>query len=467
MMITMYQKNTLTLLLLVVVIALFPSCDVSRFNENPNVSASGEVSLEKLLPVALYKAARIGTGQAAICTGIFAQYFTGIKGKELQYEHYNITETDTNPLWNDAYETMNLLNVLIKKANLARAPYYSGIAKIMMAYCLGTSTTFWGDMPYNDAFRMSAKINPAYDTQKSIYNSIQNLLTEGIGEVNSTPNQGTPKPSKDDVIYGGNMENWRRAAYALKARYYMHLASELDPRRADSALLCISYAFKPSLINADLSYKFTNGSEINPLYEYFNGTPAVEIDPIVLQRMAEDPRKAFYCSQTNGNYKLGKHFNNPQAPIELITYEETQLLEAEIQASKGIEHIEEAKTALQRAIRASINKLNLAPTSDAQAKITDYIDKYGTLTTSTAQNLELIMHQLYILHFGQPEGWMDIRRRSISLRIAPNVAPTTSGGGINEIPRRLPYPESERLYNAAFPKGVFGLTDRLWFDTVK
>jgi Starch-binding associating with outer membrane len=456
---TIHPKNTSIACLLAVVVSLFAACDVSRFNENPNISQSGEASLEKLLPAALAKSAKLGAGQTAIYTGIFAQYFTGLQGNELQFEQYIVTELDANPLWKDAYEAMNLLNIISKKAINASAPHYSGIAKIMMAYSLGSTTTFWGDIPYNDAFRLSFKLNPAYDRQESIYNNIQNLLNDGIREINAT--QSTLKPSKDDVIFGGNMDSWRRAAYGLKARYYMHLASERSPKYSDSALICTNRSFLNSTVRADLAYQFTTGSEVNPLYEYFNAAPSVSIDSVLLKRMEGDPRKEVYFSLVNGKYKLGKYFNDPKAPLSLVTYEEVQLLEAEIYATRGAEYIEFAQAALQRAMNASIQKLNRPDGNDLQTKINEYMEKYGTLTTDANKNLEKIMHQQYILHFGQSEGWMDIRRRTAALKIEPNRSAI-----FNEIPKRLPYPEAERLYNASFPTaGRFGLQDRLWFDT--
>ncbi len=446
-----------------ILLSTFGACDMSRFNENPNASQSSDVSLDKLLPAALYKSAKLGAGQTAVCTGIFSQYFTGIVGKELQFENYEVGEAEVNTLWNDAYSTMNALNVITRKANDVKAPHYSGIAKIMMAYSLATSTDFWGDMPHSDAFRGSNKINPLYDKQESIYNTIQYLLTDGIREVASP--ESALKPAKDDVIFGGNMVQWRRAGYALKARYYMHLASERTPKYIDSALICTNRAFI-SENDKDLEFIFTGDGVRNPLYEYFSASSAAEIDPILLQLMYDDPRQTFYFNKVNGKYRIGKHFDDPKAALPLVTYEEMKLLEAEIYVMRGTEYIEDAQAALQKAIYAHIKKVTNSDATDFQARqiIDGYIEKYGTLTNNATVNMEKVMQQLYILHFGQSEGWMDIRRRSTSLKIAPNDNGTNGFNPNGDIPKRLPYPESERLYNANFPKNNVNLQSRLWFD---
>jgi len=61
---------------------------------------------------------------------------------------------------------------------------------------------------------------PAYDKQSSIYDSVQALLDRGIVDIGK--NAGLPVAA-DDYFYGGKMANWKKLAYSLKARYYMHL----------------------------------------------------------------------------------------------------------------------------------------------------------------------------------------------------------------------------------------------------
>ncbi len=68
---------------------------------------------------------------------------------------------------------------------------------------------------YSDAFNGSSNLQPAYDTQENIYKSIQQLLDEGIADINKN---AIIKPGKDDYFYGGNMDKWKRLAYTLKAR---------------------------------------------------------------------------------------------------------------------------------------------------------------------------------------------------------------------------------------------------------
>ncbi|RYG52836.1 MAG: SusD/RagB family nutrient-binding outer membrane lipoprotein, partial [Chitinophagaceae bacterium] len=54
-----------------------------------------------------------------------------------------------------------------------------------------------------------------------MYIQIQSLLDEGIADIGR--NTGLT-PASDDYIYAGDMTKWRKLAYTLKARYYLHLS---------------------------------------------------------------------------------------------------------------------------------------------------------------------------------------------------------------------------------------------------
>jgi len=68
------------------------------------------------------------------------------------------------------------------------------------------------------------------------------------------------------------------------------------------------------------------------------------------------------------------------------------------------------------------------------------------------------MNQKYLSSFLQVESWSDWRRTGY-----PALVKAT-GAVINEIPRRLPYPDDERLYNKEnMPTGIT-ITTRVWWD---
>ena len=55
-----------------------------------------------------------------------------------------------------------------------------GIAKILQAYTYMVLTDTWGRVPYSEATMGAEQRKPAYDTQESIYASLQQLLDDAI-----------------------------------------------------------------------------------------------------------------------------------------------------------------------------------------------------------------------------------------------------------------------------------------------
>src|ERR1041385_3496473 len=123
---------------------------------------------------------------------------------------YLMYNTDMDGDWTNLYTTcLNNLVTLNKMAESDGKTNYSGIAKILTAYCLGTGTDLWGDIPYSKAFKGITNLTPTYDAQKDIYTQIQNLLDAGIADI---AKGGTIVPGGDDYIYAGDMTKWTKLA---------------------------------------------------------------------------------------------------------------------------------------------------------------------------------------------------------------------------------------------------------------
>jgi len=91
-----------------------------------------------------------------------------------------------------------------------------------MAYLLGITTDHWGDIPYSDAFKgYESDFTPEYDTQEEIYTTIFTLLSEAVTDLNAT--ESLFSPDTEDLIYGGDLDKWIKASYALKARFSLHM----------------------------------------------------------------------------------------------------------------------------------------------------------------------------------------------------------------------------------------------------
>lgn len=435
-------------------VLLLAACELEETNVNPNDPT--DVPVEVLLPTAMEETAENFSEEAAVIAGIFAQYFEGVDNRALTVESYLLDEAfNMNPIWQDFYNgPLNVLNLIIEKAEAQEAPHYAGVAKVLMALNLGTAASLWGDIPYREAFQGGENFSPGYDPQEDIYASVQGLLDEAIQDLQA---ESVVSPGDDDVIYQGDLQLWQRAAYALKARFYMHTIKQ-DAEAPAKALAAIANGFQSPGEGLVYTYGFTE-AEQNPWFIYFKNTPYVEIDPYFSDLLdeLEDPRQEAYIRRSFGIERVGDYYASEGSPVPIMTYADLKILEAEalLRARQ-----DGAEAALQAGVRASIEEV--AP-GVAEDVVNDYLNAHAALSGDEAADLRTTVRQLYLVHFTQIEGWTDYRRTGLP-GLEPNEGgenPQNPGGAI---PRRFIYPQNERLFNNSFPADNPNLQDRFWWD---
>ena len=120
------------------------------------------------------------------------------------------------------------------------------------------------------------------------------------------------------------------------------------------------------------------------------------------------------------------------SPVPLVTYVEQLFIEAEASLRSG--NAAAAATAHNNAVKESI--LFLTGSSDAAYEAANANETAGSIS------LEKIMTEKNVAMFLQAEGYTDWRRTGFpTLAANPNAA-------LSGIPRRLPTPQQERLYNS-------------------
>ncbi|HEY1212921.1 MAG TPA: SusD/RagB family nutrient-binding outer membrane lipoprotein, partial [Bryobacteraceae bacterium] len=193
-----------------------------------------------------------GEGEAASFTNHFMQTIC-YNQVALNYGTYYFVSTDMNLSWQQIYNTV-LINLrqltdISKKGGNAN---YTGIAEILTAYTLAFTTDLWGDIPYSKALSGASDLTPTYDKQEAIYDSVQVLLDRGIADIGK--GQGL-KVGSDDYFYGGDMAEWVKLAYSLKARYYMHLTKAPGHTAVAQAQLALT-ALQNGMTSNDDDWKF-------------------------------------------------------------------------------------------------------------------------------------------------------------------------------------------------------------------
>lgn len=440
-----------------------------EINVNPNKPA--DVSEAQLLPAAQGGIAYSAGGEISRYTGFWVQNITGISTHAARHETYGTNEADVENLWKfyTYGGTLMDLHRLIEKAVEGKSPHYSGVGKVLMAYKLGVTTDLWGSIPYSDAFQGDeGNFTATYQTQEQIYTELFKMLDEAIVELGASESRNSP--GDEDLMYGGDLKKWTMAAYALKARFSVHLSKVKNGATYADAIAAVAESFKSSA--DDLTFTFgISANENAPLAQYLDersgyigGVGKFMID-LLKNKGDADPRLAVYAKPNDaGEYEglepgatksenksaIGEWFAKKDATVNLITYAEVKFIEAEAQLQKASPDKAAAAKAYNEGVKASLSKYGV---SDADWESRNAVETASTIT------IEKIMKAKYIATFLQGETFSDWRRYSsiFNLKLAKKAK-------TDAIPRRLPYPQSEQEYNKAnVPQGV-KITDRVWWD---
>jgi len=373
------------------------------------------------------------TGEMARLTSMWTQQMAGTDRQYASQAVYSYSEDDFSGYWDDVYGGGGLIDLRLIQSlsDTAGDRVYSGIAKVLEAYIIGTAADIYGDIPYSQALTSDT---PELDEQLDVYAALQTLLDNAIADLSSGEGTG---PGDVDLLLGGDAAAWTEVAHTLKARYYLHTA-EVDQSAYASALaeaqLGISspandlesyhtdvtlesniwYQFfrdRDSYIRAAATMVDTMKARGDPrLTEYFGpaGNGTISGAP---QGAGYDPSTQSGLSDTRG----AASFDQP-----LVTWEENQLIIAEAAYQTGNTTL--AQSALN-AVRAANGLGNISPAGGAL--------------------LHEIMIEKWIALFQNIESYSDYRRTCV-----PNLAPA---GGADVMPARVLYAFSERNTNPNVP----------------
>jgi len=453
---------------------LFSSCSSwidSSINNDPNKTT--DVAMAQLIAPIEANLAYITGGELARFTSAWMQQVAGIQGQSADYDIYNMSEADTENAWSWNLYQPGMMNtkILMEKAVSLKSPYYGGIAKILMAYHLGITTDLFGDIPYSDAFKGAiGQTKSKYDTQEAVYTTIFTLLSEGITDLSAT--SSSFKPGSEDLIYGGDKASWIKTAYALTARYKLHLVKQKGVSAYNDALTALAKAYTGNADDCKLVFgsAYNNSNPISQFEKERAKYMGANTTYLNMLKATNDPRISVYfaksdTSTVSGVVKLayvgsaagqknslassmGVNYASSTSPVYLISYAEIKFIEAE--ASFQTNDIPRAVSAYNAGLKASLDREGVY---DATWFAANSI-------TAGAITLEKIMTQKYISSFLQVEVFNDWRRTGF-----PTLA-LASGAITTEIPRRLPYAQDERLYNYENYKQYekLTITSRVWWD---
>ncbi len=425
------MKKFITYISVFAVLVIMSSCGATleEINTDPNNPVT--VDLKLMLPeIQSQSAFNEGTNPNRVA-GICMQQFFGLDAQQLGYNSYLLGPSVMNNYWSTGLYAGVLRSCDVMRNSAGERPFYGAVAKIIMANELGKATSFFGDIPYTEAFLGTENLTPGYDSQESIYGTVQSLLDEAI----ATLTAGSGGYNGGDLIYGGDAAAWIAAAHGFKARYYMHTSKRNSGDYA-KALAEVQSSFTSN--EAAPSFTFQTAETANwSLAKFGIERPAtLGIDNRFAAMMDGDPRQDLYMSFDGTQWgffdgNAGPIWGRSDASVPLISYVELKFIEAEATAAAG----GDASDALKAGIQASFDLVGA--TDDG------YVD-----AASADASLSNIMTEAYKAYYGFNfhETFANWRRTGL-----PALSPNADGdNGFNPgggIPLRYIYAESEDQTN--------------------
>lgn len=448
------------------------SCqDFLNVNNDPSRLRQDQVTIQTLLPSAIRFTANVYFGASQFGS----QYPQYMGGQAIsQYTPYGFDQV-WRPLYTDALPT---LQELISLSEQQGAFNYSGIGKLLLGLSLMLATDIYGDLPYKEANRGTANLNPCYDSMQELYEvHIKALLDGAIADMQRPlSNQPTLRTVVNDYIYNGNMTRWLRAAYAVRARYHLNLS------KRNPALLAAAVADAQNAINnnADDLQLVYEPQVQNPWFTFLGNAVNKTLQPTsyivgLMNGLGRypglfDPRLPIYMDNgpaddftgsayrgitpgrligdeagVNVNFTANTWFSRNVAPLEMVTNAEVRFILAEAQFNTNRTA---AYAAYLAGIRASMEKVGVPA-----ASIEAYINNPQISMGAERLTLSDIMIQKYIALFLNMQTWSDMRRYQYN----PNIYTGIAKPVVNQIPgepwiQRSNIADDEPGVNSCIPK---------------
>ena len=190
-------------------------------------------------------------------------------------ESYQITSA-TYDLMTPLYG--NLSNYSALEASTPE-PNFKGIAEIMSVFDWEALVDNYNNVPYTQALKGTAVLNPTYDNGTAIYDDLLKRLDAAMLLISNNLTSATAlNPGTSDIMYGGKMANWLKFGNTLKLRLALrqsNVTAKTAALKAD-VLATASYGYidgttggvvNPGYLNND-----ANGGQESPLWMNYGYT---------------------------------------------------------------------------------------------------------------------------------------------------------------------------------------------------
>jgi Starch-binding associating with outer membrane len=194
---------------------------LSSLQDNPNAPTTAQATPQAVLPAALTNlVAIVNDYNSYQPEAVWLGYWNFQAGYSFNSAVADYVMTSSSPqLWDPYYGVLTNLNFLIGETQDATQANYKDISEILEAICYQNLVDLYNDIPYSQALKGQANFYPSYDKGSDIYDSLTAKLDAAMADITANlGNSNVVAPTTDDVLFGGNMQNWVLFANTVKLR---------------------------------------------------------------------------------------------------------------------------------------------------------------------------------------------------------------------------------------------------------
>ncbi len=478
----MKNINTLSLLLFALCLFCF-SCtdDFEEINNDPN--RIDRISPGTLLNPILYELATFNTRRADGFTFDIMQVALPYPSASGGLHRYDVSDGAGNSTWNTYYRWLANIKEMKAAALAAGDPNYEAIALTLNAWTYSLLTDSFGDVPMEEASRGEEQLfQPAFNTQKEIYTTI----LADLETANSLFDAEAPLIYGTDILYGNNIEHWRKFCNSLRLRLLLRVSGKAEMN---------AYEELANMVNDPATYPvFTSNAEA-AILQISGVAPNVSpwgraIDFTTFRAVSEffvdnlnafnDPRLPLFATQArslDGATEIGYRgipsgydgsdnqfdFLPSNVNIALVTapmvsvimtYAEVEFIKAEL-AQKGV-ITADAQQHYELGVKAAIEQWGAQMPED-------YFENEAAAYDGTLARI--MLQKYYALFFNDYQQWFEYRRTGYPE--LPKQSGMLNGG---QVPSRFRYPTTVQSSNNANYKlavesmGADDINTKVWWE---
>ncbi|GAB3645751.1 SusD/RagB family nutrient-binding outer membrane lipoprotein [Echinicola sediminis] len=216
------------------------ACD-SNFNEintDPNRADGNVFDPNLILPTVSFDYGNMMTGYTgailfqSMWVQVMASTSTGGANYYSNADKYvpsGSTNSYIQNVWTNGYSAASRVHQMQSLALEKGLTNLNAVGEIWKVLCLSFVSDVYGDIPYSEALQAEAGITqPKYDSQSALYMAMLSDLDIALGALSDGGDE-----IKNDVLYGGDLNKWRKFGYSLMLRMAMRLV-DVDPATAQS-----------------------------------------------------------------------------------------------------------------------------------------------------------------------------------------------------------------------------------------